>query len=414
METSKFKTTQVEVDIDMCKETFRGREIVLYQPGGPVTFNGESLYKSEFQAYELDPPTSYQPPKKGVSPPFQGTSSYRDEFKEHHIEPRHGYIPPTIPKTPGSFDATSLYKESYTAHPVDPEVFAQKAVQYHPSTAAFSGQSSYRENFKEHPLERRPPSQTPVPKTTPFEGQSSYREDFQRPVVSPAERLAPAPPRAPSAPFAGQSSYRENFKAHAISPPVPHVPEYHPNTGAFLDSTENKDSYRAWPVNPDLYKNAAPPPLRPSLPFSGSTTNQDAYKGWKIHVPRPALSVQMAGDRSTVLIASNSPLPAVGSQIFTTVRDNQSEICVIAMLGSSATASQNRILGQFVLKGLPAGPKGQTRVEVTFYLDEDQVLTATARDLDNERQAQWLKDGGVMEAQSHLAAAGKTGVMDVL
>lgn len=49
-----------------------------------------------------------------------------------------------------------------------------------------------------------------------------------------------------------------------------------------------------------------------------------------------------------------------------------------------------------------AGPKGSSRVEVSFFLDANNVLTATATDLDNARQEQWLRQGGMM-AVAHSA-----------
>ena len=55
------------------------------------------------------------------------------------------------------------------------------------------------------------------------------------------------------------------------------------------------------------------------------------FKGWRLPPRRPALGVQMTGDRAFTLIPADAPLPAVGRQVFTTVHDNQAEICVLVL-----------------------------------------------------------------------------------
>ncbi|PNH11403.1 Chaperone protein DnaK [Tetrabaena socialis] len=68
--------------------------------------------------------------------------------------------------------------------------------------------------------------------------------------------------------------------------------------------------------------------------------------------------------------------------------------------GDAAVASRNNVIGQFNLTGLPPGPKGGSRVEITFQVDVNNVLSAVATDLDANRQEQWLRQGS-MTAQAH-------------
>ena len=55
--------------------------------------------------------------------------------------------------------------------------------------------------------------------------------------------------------------------------------------------------------------------------------------GWQLPPKRPALGVQMIGDRAYVLIPANASVPAMGRQVFTTVHDNQTDISLLVLEG---------------------------------------------------------------------------------
>ena len=61
-------------------------------------------------------------------------------------------------------------------------------------------------------------------------------------------------------------------------------------------------------------------------------------------------------------------------QIFTTVHDGQTELCVLIYSGDSAKASKNRLLGQFQLVNLPPAPYGVPQIEVSIGLHLEGVL----------------------------------------
>jgi len=43
-------------------------------------------------------------------------------------------------------------------------------------------------------------------------------------------------------------------------------------------------------------------------------------------------------------------------------------------------ATDNRSLGKFILDGIPPTPRGIPQIEVTFDIDANGILTATAKD----------------------------------
>jgi molecular chaperone DnaK len=93
------------------------------------------------------------------------------------------------------------------------------------------------------------------------------------------------------------------------------------------------------------------------------------------------LGVRVAGDRMSVVIPANTSIPTRERKLFATTEDNQTFVAIEVFQGQSAYTAQNRRLGRFVLGDLKVGPKGQTRVEVSFTLDADGILQVAATEL---------------------------------
>ncbi|GIL93840.1 hypothetical protein Vretimale_205 [Volvox reticuliferus] len=386
---------------DPYRAHFVGREIQLYgaQPG----FQGYTSYASDYIPHHIDPrppPTGRQ--YNGNAVPFDGNSSYKQDYQSYPIEPRHP--PPAWQWQPNSapFNGTTLYRDNYRGHTIEPKPpVAPKP--YNPNSAPFDGNSLYRQDFIQHSLEPRPRCTAGAyqPNPAPFDGTSLYKADYKAYPITPRTSVRTNPPAINPAPFEGQTNYRDDYKAYPMEPRSPIAPApYQPNTAPFQGSTETRDQYQPWPVDPSLTHRAGMlPPMRPSASFEGSSTYSQDYRGWKLPARRPALGVQMQGDRTYVLIPTQAALPAAGKQLFTTVHDNQTEICVLVLRGDAAVASRNNVIGQFDLKGIPPGPRGTPRIEITLNVDSNNVLSATATDLDANRHEQWLRQGS-MEARA--------------
>jgi Tfp pilus assembly protein PilZ len=78
------------------------------------------------------------------------------------------------------------------------------------------------------------------------------------------------------------------------------------------------------------------------------------------------------------IIISNSQVPAAFTETFATTRDNQRSVRVTVRQGGSATAKDNEFLGEFVMSGLTAAPRMETKVDVTFKIDSNGMLHASA------------------------------------
>jgi molecular chaperone DnaK len=93
------------------------------------------------------------------------------------------------------------------------------------------------------------------------------------------------------------------------------------------------------------------------------------------------LSVETLGGVATPLIERNTPIPISKTETFTTAADMQTSVSVRVVQGERPMAGDDTTLGQFNLDGLPLAPRGVPQIELTFDIDVDGILNATARDI---------------------------------
>jgi len=93
-----------------------------------------------------------------------------------------------------------------------------------------------------------------------------------------------------------------------------------------------------------------------------------------------SLGVETLGGVFDVVIPRNTTIPTRKTKVYTTAEDNQTSVMVKVYQGERPIASQNRLLGQFELTGIPPAPRGVPQIEVTFDIDADGILHVSARD----------------------------------
>ncbi|KAK1282248.1 hypothetical protein QJS10_CPB22g01525 [Acorus calamus] len=93
-----------------------------------------------------------------------------------------------------------------------------------------------------------------------------------------------------------------------------------------------------------------------------------------------SLGIETLGGIFTKLINRNTTIPTKKSQVFSTASDNQTQVGVKVLQGERQMASDNKLLGEFELTGIPPAPRGMPQIEVTFDIDANGIVTVSAKD----------------------------------
>ena len=98
------------------------------------------------------------------------------------------------------------------------------------------------------------------------------------------------------------------------------------------------------------------------------------------------LGIETLGGVATALITRNTTIPTKKSQIFSTASDAQTSVEIKVVQGERPMASMNKLLGNFILDGIPPAPRGVPQIEVTFDIDADGILHVSAQDKATARE----------------------------
>uniref|UniRef100_A0A1D1YQG7 Heat shock protein, mitochondrial n=1 Tax=Anthurium amnicola TaxID=1678845 RepID=A0A1D1YQG7_9ARAE len=112
-----------------------------------------------------------------------------------------------------------------------------------------------------------------------------------------------------------------------------------------------------------------------------------------------SLGIETLGGIFTRLISRNTTIPTKKSQVFSTAADNQTQVGIRVLQGEREMASDNKLLGEFELVGIPPAPRGMPQIEVTFDIDANGIVTVSAKDkaTAKEQQITIRSSGGLSE-----------------
>ena len=127
-----------------------------------------------------------------------------------------------------------------------------------------------------------------------------------------------------------------------------------------------------------------------------------------------SMGVETLGGVMTTLITKNTTIPTQKSETFSTAEDNQTVVSIHVLQGERQMAKDNKTLGRFDLRDIPAAPRGVPQIEVIFDIDANGIINVSAKDkatgrkqhikierstLEEKEIEQMLKEAEVYEEQ---------------
>ena len=94
-----------------------------------------------------------------------------------------------------------------------------------------------------------------------------------------------------------------------------------------------------------------------------------------------SLGIETMGGLMDVIVPRNSKIPNRAARQYTTQVDGQVNMRISVFQGERDLVKDNRKLGEFELKNIPAMPAALPKVEVSFLIDADGILKVSAKEL---------------------------------
>lgn len=91
-----------------------------------------------------------------------------------------------------------------------------------------------------------------------------------------------------------------------------------------------------------------------------------------------SLGVAIAGGFVRRLIPRNTTVPTAITETFATSRDGQETVKIMVLQGEAEHAAKNELLGAFSLSALRPAPRGEVKIDVTFEIDSEGIVSVSA------------------------------------
>ena len=93
------------------------------------------------------------------------------------------------------------------------------------------------------------------------------------------------------------------------------------------------------------------------------------------------IGIETMGQVFTTMIEKNTTIPTKKSQIFSTAVDYQPAVTIRIATGNRPMFTDNKLIGNFNLDGIPPAPRGVPQIEITVDVDANNIISVSAKDL---------------------------------
>ncbi|MDF1663634.1 MAG: Hsp70 family protein [Planctomycetota bacterium] len=115
-------------------------------------------------------------------------------------------------------------------------------------------------------------------------------------------------------------------------------------------------------------------------------------------------SVIQGQRQNVVMIPEQTPLPHEVTRYFATHADNQVTVEVKVLEGDSDDPEDCNLLGNAVIKGLPANRKRGSKISVTYVYSDEGILTVKAQDVESGQNCEATIKRGASDAPEYVQA----------
>ena len=121
-----------------------------------------------------------------------------------------------------------------------------------------------------------------------------------------------------------------------------------------------------------------------------------------------SLGIETRGGLFTRLIERNTTIPTRATKTVSTFADNQGSVELHVLQGERELAAHNRTLARFELTDLPRLPRGEPRIDVSFEIDANGLVSVSATERITGREARVNIDGDGALDEAEIASMVET------
>ena len=106
-----------------------------------------------------------------------------------------------------------------------------------------------------------------------------------------------------------------------------------------------------------------------------------------------SMGIMVSGGYYEKIIDRDSVIPCSAIKSFTTIKDNQSEVDINIFQGEFLSATENTYLGSIKIKDIPPMLQGEFKIDVTFIIDSEGILTVEALETETNKTYSLVLEG---------------------